>query len=471
MDNDSGKKEKKMKGVSITAIISFLVSLSFCTFLISAAIVNKESIEKMRIEQHIIDISQRITETITKLLYKTEMLSTIIVLDSGSTDSFEFIAPSIIDDPAIQNVLLAPNGIVTKIFPYQENSNLIGWNYFDDKAGNREAMMAVELGELVLGGPINIVQGGSAVFGRLPVYIDTPEEKHKFWGIVSVTLKFPSLLDYFELNILDTYGSAYELWRTNPDTNEKQVMEKNNYEIKPDSSCIEKSIQIHNAEWFIKVSLIKIWYTQLENIVLIFAGLLISLVIFFVMNNNYKLKSIQSVFEQMAITDSLTGIFNRRHFMEIVRISIEKARREKEECYLIMFDIDKFKDVNDTHGHQIGDKVLMEITERIKIKIRIYDLFARYGGEEFIIFISHINKKKVCEIGERLRESLSSAGFIYDDVSLNCTASFGIAKMYDYDLDKAIRQSDEALYSAKRNGRNCVFYYGEKNPYTIENVE
>jgi sensor domain CHASE-containing protein len=203
MDKD---EEKKIKGLSITAIISFLVSLCFCTFLISAAIVNKVNIEKMRIEQHIIDISQRITETITKLLYKTEMLSTIIVLDSGNFDSFEFIAPSIIDDPAIQNVLLAPNGIVTKIFPYQENSNLIGWNYFDDKAGNREAMLAVELGELVLGGPIDIIQGGSAVFGRLPVYIDTPEEKHKFWGIVSITLKFPSLLEYLELKNLDTYS-------------------------------------------------------------------------------------------------------------------------------------------------------------------------------------------------------------------------------------------------------------------------
>jgi diguanylate cyclase (GGDEF)-like protein len=189
------------------------------------------------------------------------------------------------------------------------------------------------------------------------------------------------------------------------------------------------------------------------------------------MQNNYKLKSIQSVFEHMAITDSLTGIFNRRHFMEIVRISIEKARREKEDCYLVMLDIDKFKDVNDTYGHQTGDKVLIDITTRIQTKIRLYDLFARYGGEEFIIFIPHVSKEKVCEIGERLRLSLSSRSFIYDNISLNCTASFGIAKMEDYNLDKAIRQSDEALYSAKRNGRNCVVYYGESKPYSIENVE
>jgi diguanylate cyclase (GGDEF)-like protein len=463
-------ENKKIKRVSIAAIISFLVSLGFCTFLISAAIVNKENIDKMKTEQHIIDTSHRITETITKLLYKAQMLSTIIVHDNGNTDSFELIAPSIVDDPVIHNILLAPNGIVTKIYPYQENSSLIGWNYFDDRAGNKEARTAIELGELVLGGPIDIVQGGSAIFGRLPVYIDTPEEKQKLWGIVSITLRFPKLLDYFELNNLDTYASAYELWRINPDTNEKQIMASNYHKIKPSSNYIEKSLQIHNAEWFIRVTPINSWYTKLENIALVFTGLLISLVIFFVMHNNHELKNMQAVFEQMAITDPLTGIFNRRHFMEMVRVNMEKSRRQNEACYLIMFDIDKFKDVNDTYGHQTGDKVLMDITARIKTKIRLYDLFARYGGEEFIIFISNVSKEKICEIGERLRVSLSSIAFVYDNVSLHCTASFGIAKMEDYDLDKTIRQSDEALYSAKRNGRNCVAYYSEDKPFLIEKL-
>jgi diguanylate cyclase (GGDEF)-like protein len=452
---------KKIKSISIAAIFSFLVSIGFCSFLISATIINKKNIEKLRIEQQIVDISQRITETIKRLLYKTQMLSTIIVHDNGNTDSFELIAPSIVDDPIIQNVLLAPNGIITKVYPYLENSSLIGFSYFDDWAGNKEAMTAIELGELVLGGPIEIIQGGSAVFGRLPVFIDTPEEKHKFWGIVSVTIKFPALLDYFELNILDTSGSAYELWRINPDTNEKQVMASNHTELKSNHDYMEKTLQIHNAEWFIRVSQVNPWYTQPDNIALILAGILISLIVFFVMHNNYELKSMQNVFEQMAITDSLTGIFNRRHFMESVRINIEKARRQKEECYIIMFDIDNFKKINDTYGHQIGDKVLMDITARIKTSIRPYDLFARYGGEEFIIFSSKLNKTEVCEMGERLRLCLISRSFIYDDTIIECSASFGIAKMDDYNLDKSIRQSDEALYAAKRHERNCVVYYGE----------
>ena len=205
------------------------------------------------------------------------------------------------------------------------------------------------------------------------------------------------------------------------------------------------------------------WYNYPENIALILAGLCICFIVFFVMQYNYQLKNMQRVFETMAITDPLTGIFNRRHFLEIARISIEKARRHNEDCYFIMFDIDLFKNVNDTYGHQIGDKVLMDVTARIRSDIRPYDLFARYGGEEFIIFTNGITKKEVCEMVERLRLSLCTRQYKYDDIVIESSASFGIAHMNDYDIDKAIKQSDESLYDAKRSGRNCYAYYGDKD--------
>jgi len=456
-------KKPEHKTLSIVAVASFLVSLSFCAFLISVTIASRTNIEKLRLEQQLYERTLRIDEAITKLLYKTETIAALIVNDNGSMDSFEKIAPAIVDDPVIQNILLAPNGIVKKVYPYTENENIIGWNYFDEREGNREAIAAMDLKELVLGGPIDIVQGGRAIFGRMPVFIDTPEEAGKFWGFVSVTLKFPQIIDRAELGIFNTYGVAYELWRTNPDTDEKQILATNFDRITPNAKFIEKSVQILNATWYLKASFYDIWYHQPHNIVLVFAGFLISFLVFFVMQNNYELKNMQHVFELMAITDPLTGIFNRRHFMEIVRISIEKARRNKEKCYFIMFDIDKFKNVNDTYGHQIGDKVLMDITTRIKTDIRPYDLFTRYGGEEFLIFTCGITEKEVRDMTERLRVGVCGRKYEYDNISFDCSASFGIACMEDYNLDKSIRQSDEALYAAKRNGRNCVVYYSENN--------
>jgi diguanylate cyclase (GGDEF)-like protein len=464
MEN-KGQGEKK-KALSMKAVVSTLISIAFCAFLIGASIINKTNIEKLRLEQHIYERTHRINDIITTLLYKTQALAAIVGYDNGSMDSFEIIAPSIVNDPVIQNILLAPDGIVAKIYPYAENEGLIGWNYFDNRAGNMEAMAARDLGQLVLGGPMEILHGTEAIFGRMPVFIEVPsedgtDETQEFWGLVSITLKFPEILERAELEIFNTYGEAYELWRINPDTNEKQVIADNYDTFKPGRYYIEKPVNILNAHWYLKVWQNYTWYKQPDNIAFIIAGFFISLIVFLVMQNNYDLKSIQNVFELMAITDHLTGISNRRHFLEIVRINIEKSRRLNEDCYFIMFDIDKFKDINDTYGHQIGDKVLMDVTTRIKTNIRPYDLFARYGGEEFLIFTSGINKDDVCEMTERLRLSLCSRKFEYDNVRFDCSASFGIAHMYDYNLDKAIKQSDDAMYAAKRNGRNCVVYFSE----------
>jgi len=458
---ENQKSGRKNKTLSIKALASALVSIVFCAFLISATIVNRVHIEKLRLEQQIYERVHRLSEEITRLLYKADVLAAIVMQDTAM-DSFDIIAPSIVDEPIIKNVIFAPDGIVAIVYPHADDSDKApGWNYFAEGAGNREAVAARDLGQLVLGGPSDTVQGRDTIFGSLPVFIETEKESNKFWGIVSVELKLPLLLDHAELEIFDTYGYAYELWRINPDTNEKQVIAHNYNRIMPNSRYAEKAVQIFNAQWYLKVSTNDAWYRHKDNIALVIAGFLISLLVFLVMQNNYALKNMYVAFETMAITDSLTGIYNRRHFLSIVHTHIERARHNNENCYLIMFDIDKFKDINDTYGHQIGDKVLMDVTTRVKTGIRPYDLFARYGGEEFLIFSSKVEKKGICEIAERLRLRVCDSKFEYDNVSINVSASFGIAHMRDYNLDKAIKQSDDAMYMAKRNGRNCVVYYSE----------
>ena len=453
-------KERKNK-ISTIALVSLLVSLIFCAFIISATIIDKTDLTKLGLEQLIYESTHRINDAVLKLLYKAHSISALIAYDGGS--SFDIVAPTIVDDPSIRNILIAPDGIVAKVYPLAGNESVIGLNFFADGAGNREAAIALDIGDLVLGGPFETVQGGQALVGRMPVYIDTPDETDYFWGLVSVTLNFPQVLDNAELNVIETLGYSYELWRINPDDDQRQVIASSLTAVKPNLRYIEKSMHILNAEWNLRISPVRAWYNYPENIVLIIAGLCISLMIFFVMQNNYELKNMQSVFEQMAISDPLTGIFNRRHFLEIARIGIEKSRRQSEDCYFIMFDIDKFKLVNDTYGHQVGDKVLMDVTARIKADIRPYDLFARYGGEEFIIFAAGLKKEKVIEMTNRLRISLCERKYEYENIIIESSASFGIAQLTDYNLDKAIKHSDEALYTAKRNGRNCVVFYEEES--------
>jgi len=160
--------------------------------------------------------------------------------------------------------------------------------------------------------------------------------------------------------------------------------------------------------------------------------------------------------ESFANNDSLTGIHNRRYFMELSKVGIENARRLNENCYIILIDIDKFKNINDTYGHLIGDKILIELATRFKALIRPLDFFARFGGEEFVLFSIHANNDSVQKMAERLRLCLCNLHYEHSGISIGFSASFGVAKIDENDIEKAIKQADDALYRAKREGRNRV---------------
>jgi len=453
--------EGRFAKLSGAAVLSFLCSLTLCSFLIGATIKNKLDLEKLNVNQLMLEKSFRINLTISKLLYKTNILASIIIQGNGSADGFDLAAPVIADNPAILNVLLAPDGVVSNVYPFEGNERLMGFDFFGEGAGNNEAIAARDSGQMVLGGPFKSVQGDEVLTGRLPVFIDTVNEKNKFWGLVCVTLKFPQVLQDAELDILKNNGFSYELWRINPDTNEKQVILRDYIHV-PTTRFVEKHISIYNADWYLKVWPIPSWYSYPQNMLLIAAGFLVSFLIFFVMQNNHELKQIKFALEDMARSDPLTGICNRCHFMDILQMNLEKARRlNRDDCYIILFDLDKFKRVNDTYGHIAGDKILIETTLRITANIRAYDLFARYGGEEFIIYMSELDRDSVFELVERLRLCICEKKFEYEGAILCISASFGIARIENYDINKAISLADKALYAAKKNGRNRTVFWDE----------
>ena len=162
----------------------------------------------------------------------------------------------------------------------------------------------------------------------------------------------------------------------------------------------------------------------------------------------------------MAHSDGLTGIFNRRYFMEQSSVQIQRELRTAGgECFIVIYDLDYFKRVNDEHGHQAGDKVLRDTSQRVKKSIRPYDLFARYGGEEFIIFMPGINKEGALIAVERLRREICGAPVEFGDKTIPVSASFGVAYAAPRNnLEKAIQYADEALYRAKEAGRNRAVF-------------
>lgn len=161
--------------------------------------------------------------------------------------------------------------------------------------------------------------------------------------------------------------------------------------------------------------------------------------------------------ERLATTDPLTGILNRRSFRDYGLHYLARASRYRYPFGLILFDIDEFKRINDRFGHDIGDKVLIDVTQSTRTQIRSVDLFARWGGEEFIILAPETPVEKAVSLAERLRECLERLRI--DPVG-TITASYGVSTGTESDtFEGLVREADIALLSAKEAGRNRVALY------------
>ncbi|HXU94009.1 MAG TPA: diguanylate cyclase [Gallionella sp.] len=170
--------------------------------------------------------------------------------------------------------------------------------------------------------------------------------------------------------------------------------------------------------------------------------------------NQRRLEALSRELELQATTDTLTGALNRLKFNDILSQEIKRARRYHTPLSLIMYDIDHFKRVNDTYGHQAGDSVLVQLTSLVADHVRESDSLARWGGEEFMIVVPHLNGSEAARLAEKLRELVEATGFAGVG-RLSC--SFGVAQFDPDDTaDTLTGRADQALYLAKAGGRNRV---------------
>ena len=160
-----------------------------------------------------------------------------------------------------------------------------------------------------------------------------------------------------------------------------------------------------------------------------------------------------------ATHDSLTGLLNRASILELLQTELERAAREQGSLAVLMADLDRFKQINDTHGHLVGDETLRVAAQRMKACLRRYDTVGRYGGEEFLIVLPGCDFAASFREAERLQNAIAAEPFRMGALSLPVTCSLGVswrACPASVDTDVLIREADLALYSAKSRGRNRV---------------
>jgi len=157
--------------------------------------------------------------------------------------------------------------------------------------------------------------------------------------------------------------------------------------------------------------------------------------------------------------DPLTGLSNRRDFLEKVNNEKIRYERDKKNFSLILSDIDNFKSFNDKYGHDCGDFVLTKVSEIFTKTVRRQDSVGRWGGEEFILLLPNSSKEGAIMTAEKLRKAISSNTYKYNDLYLSITMTFGVSIFSDScSINECIKLSDEALYRGKKRGKNCVVY-------------
>lgn len=429
---------------SLRFLAAFIAAYLLCLLVTGVFIHNKSRMESALMEQIVLTRANKVSNVITKLLYKTQVLSALVIQNSGEIVDFERVAATIMDDPAIKNVILAPNGIVTNTYPLEGNEQVIGLNYFSEGEGNLEAMQARDSGQLVLGGPFHLVQGGQALVGRLPVYTKGENGTSQFWGLVSVTLRYPEALEGAELNQLKEQGYAFEIWRISPDTNQRQVIAHSEYDYNSDAPYVEKPLTILNAEWHFRISPIRNWYQFPETWIFLVIGFLVSLLFGSLILHNFDLAEMEKTLENLTYTDPLTGARNRRGIFHTLE---ELTTRPDASFVLSYMDLDGFKVLNDTYGHAAGDKMLEQFAATFFRHMGPHDVFGRIGGDEFILICTGAaGEERLRRLLETVRKDLASRQGA-DGVSFS--AGWAVYPRNGDTADELLAHADAAMYRYK----------------------
>ncbi|MBI9045336.1 MAG: GGDEF domain-containing protein, partial [Anaerolineaceae bacterium] len=162
--------------------------------------------------------------------------------------------------------------------------------------------------------------------------------------------------------------------------------------------------------------------------------------------------------EVQASYDELTGLYNRRKFMDLFKREIAIARRYDHPLCVLLLDVDHFKEINDTYGHQSGDLVLQRLGQSLIKGVREIDLIGRWGGEEFVILLPRTNCEQALDVAERLREMVADLKIDVHENTVSITISGGISSSEsgELEMDEMITKADELMYRAKTEGRNRI---------------
>ena len=279
-------------------VAAFLVCL--CAAVSAASVIGYSELHRIEVERtRVAALAEHAHEfqyNIERALSATYFLAALVRQGNGSISNFDAVANQMLPYyPGVSALQLAPGGVIQRSAPLAGNEKAIGHNMLKDPAGPKEELPAGDTGKLTLGGPFDLVQGGLAAVGRLPVFLANAQGKPSFWGYATAVIKFPDVLNGVQLQNLVAQGFGYELWRIHSETGRKQIIASSS--LVPLVEPVEKKLEILNATWTLSMAPIRGWGDPLGLSLKIGLGLLFSLLLAFLAKLLVELKVRQQELE------------------------------------------------------------------------------------------------------------------------------------------------------------------------------
>lgn len=405
-------------------------------------------------------IAQNIQQQITMGISSIYTLESMLRLDDFKMNNFEKWAKEIMKNtPYIETIQLAPDGIVSYIYPMNDHKKAIGHNILSDPKRKNGALKALESNDILFVGPLKLIQNNKlAIIARKPIS-KLENNKTIFWGFATTIIYIDDLVKT-AFKGLDKSKLAFKLYGSNPDFPNSNIILESKKPLATYASSYP--INVPNAQWHLVIDYIHTDSCKkyIFHVIVFFFALFMSLIIFYFEKRSFiqtvQLKKLNHSLGKMVNTDILTRLSNRRSGLEFIQRQLKLCKREKKDFSLCFFDIDFFKKINDTYGHEIGDLALQHFAKLAEKNIRKSDMFARWGGEEFLLVLPMTNAKGSYTICENLRKLIHDTPLVLNNQTITMTVSIGITSLQDSteNIDNLLQRVDKALYEAKDNGRN-----------------
>ena len=445
---------KKLKKRFIVPVVVFI--LGMCALIGTIYVVGESQEQQNRTNAKLnaMTYTERIYGELMEGIGVTDTLKQVVISGDGNINKFYDIAENMMDD-SIQSIQIAPNGVVTEIYPKEGNeSGKI--DLIKDSDRGEISRYARDNDTVIMQGTFELKQGGYGIAVRNPVYLENENGQKSFWGFTIVILKVPEIFSE-SVEALSNFGFKYSLQKcASPwdDTYERVYGSK-----KELNNPVIYDFDVYRDKWRLEILPKSGFYNNSNLIYMFIGGVIIVLLLTGLTVALISINENRKLFKKLAVTDTLTGICNRLGFNR----QVEQYMRQnpQKHCVVAMLDIDDFKLVNDVYGHAAGDGVLQKLAESMKQYFSKDVILGRNGGDEFSIFMPDCTAVEVKPFLKKFTEE--TRNFYCKGEAHTFTISLGFAEypVLADDCSKLMRCADMALYAVKMRGKNGCMAYRE----------